>query len=382
MEKYDIIVVGAGPAGLSFAKHIENKSVLVIDRKKELGIPIKSSAATFTDTLIDFELKDAVCYSSRGFRIILDNGFIKEFLYEKPVLHTLDFTKMIRILKKRIQKNCDILHPASVERINMDNGIIKSVETNDNNFQADLFIDASGESRVLLKHLNPSYYQKQWLVHGLEYEVSKIDFNSAYFDLFFGNNFIHEGYCWIFPTGNTSARIGLGKLIPGRGGLRNINLEDALQKFVSSNVMPVKNFDNNNIIEYHGGIMTYYKPLKDTYFKNCFVIGDAASQSSCLLGEGIRLSLHSGKELAVALNAFDLDFAKIYYQRYIDNNTKFFKYFILFLQYFKVAPNWAIDTLVKSLSDYDNANMLRVLRSEFRSSDFMKLLYTFPKNMI
>lgn len=382
MEKYDIIVVGAGPAGLSFAEHIEDKSVLVIDRKKELGVPIKSSAATFTDTIIDFALKDAVCHSSRGFRIILDNGFNKEFLYEKPVLHTLDFSKMIRILEKRTKKNCDILHPVSVEKVTMDAGSIKYIETSENSFKADLFIDASGESRVLLKHLDPSYYRKQWLVHGLEYEASKIDFNPEYFDLYFGNNLIHEGYSWVFPTSNTSARIGLGKLIPGRGGLKKTNLEDALKKFISSNVINVENVDNNNIINVHGGIMTYYKPLKNTFFKNCFVIGDASSQSSCLLGEGIRFSLRSGRELAIALNSFDLDFAQIYYQRYIDNNTKFFQYFTLFLQYFKVAPNWAIHAFVKAITDYDNANMLRVFRSEFRSSDFIKLLYTIPKNMI
>ena len=48
MEKYDIIVVGAGPAGLSFAEHVRDNSVL--------RAPIKSSAGTFNDTLIDFEL--------------------------------------------------------------------------------------------------------------------------------------------------------------------------------------------------------------------------------------------------------------------------------------------------------------------------------------
>ena len=154
MEKYDIIVVGAGPAGLSFAEHVRDKSVLVIDRKEELGVPIKSTAGTFTDTLIDFELMDAVCHSSKGFRIILDNGSIKEFLYEKPVLHTLDFPRMIKILTERARKNCDILHPASIEKVNIDGGGIKSIETNENSFKADIFIDASGEARVLLKHLN------------------------------------------------------------------------------------------------------------------------------------------------------------------------------------------------------------------------------------
>lgn len=382
MEKYDIIVVGAGPAGLSFAEHVRDKSVLVIDRKEELGVPIKSSAGTFTDTLIDFELMDAVCHSSKGFRIILDNGSIKEFLYEKPVLHTLDFPRMIKILTERARRNCDILHPASVEKVNIDDGRIKSIETNENSFKADIFIDASGEARVLLKHLNPSYYQKQWLAHGLEYEISKLDLNPEYFDMFFGNNLMPEGYCWVFPTSDTSARIGLGKLILGHGGRRKIIFKDALQNFISSDIMTVKNFHEKNIMENHGGIMTYYKPLKKPYFENCFVIGDASSQSSCLLGEGIRFSLKSGRELAIALNSFDMDFAKIYYQRYISNTTKYFNRFILFLQYYKLAPNWGIYAFVNALFSYDNANMLRIVRSEFKGTDFIRLLYTLPKNLI
>lgn len=382
MEKYDIIVVGAGPAGLSFASGIEDKSVLVIDRKKELGTPIKSSAGTFTETLTEFDLKDAVCHSSRGFRIILDNGFVKEFLYEKPVLHTLNFTKMISILAERARRNCDILYPASVKKTTIEDGKIKSIETCENSYKADLFIDASGEARVLLKHLNPSYFKKQWLVQGLEYETAKLDFNPEYFDFFFGNNLMPEGYCWVFPTSDTSARIGVGKLILGHGGRRKIKLKDAFQNFISSNVITVRNFYENNIVENHGGVMTFYKPLRNVYFKNCFVIGDASSQSSCLLGEGIRFSLESGRELAIFLNSFELDFAKIYYQRYADNLTRYFYYVTFFLQYFKWAPNWAIRTFVKALTDYDDTNMIRILRSEFKSSDFIRLLYTLPQNLI
>lgn len=47
MEKYDIIVVGVGLARLSFAELVGDKSVLVIDKKEELGVPIKSSSGTF-----------------------------------------------------------------------------------------------------------------------------------------------------------------------------------------------------------------------------------------------------------------------------------------------------------------------------------------------
>lgn len=382
MEKYDIIVVGAGPAGLGFAGHIKNRNVLVIDRKHDLGLPIKSSAGTFTETLIDFGLEDAVRHSSNGFRIILGNGFTKEFHYEKPILHSLDFPRMIEILFERAKQNCEIIHPASVGKVNITDGKIESIEIEDNIFKADLFIDASGEARVLLKHLDPSYYQKQWLGHGLEYEATGLDFNNDYFDFFFGNDIIPEGYSWVFPTGKTTARIGTGKLVQGKGGRKKVNLKDALHDFISSDIMSVQICKEKNIIEIHGGTMTYYKPLKNPCFNNCFVIGDASSQSSCFLGEGIRFSLMSARKLAVELNSYDLETARIHYQNYISNMTYHFNIFMMFLHFYKLAPNWAIYAFIKALADHDDTNMLRILRSEFKSTDFTRLLYAVPKNVI
>ncbi|MCL7413443.1 MAG: NAD(P)/FAD-dependent oxidoreductase [ANME-2 cluster archaeon] len=382
MKKYDIIVVGAGPAGLCFAGHITNKNVLVIDRKHELGRPVKSSAGTFTDTLIDFGLEDAVRHSSNGFRIILGNGFTRGFHYEKPVLHTLDFPRMIEILSERARNNCEIIHPASVEKVTIKNGTIDSIEIEDTTFKADLFIDASGETRALLKHLAPLYYQKQWLAYGLEYEAAGLDMNADHFDFFFGNTIIPEGYAWIFPTGTTTARIGLGKLVYGKGGTKKVNLKAALHDFISSGIISVMNFNENNITETHGGTMTYYKPLKNPSFNNCFVIGDASSQSSCFLGEGIRFSLMSARKLAIALNSHDIETTRMHYQNYISNMTRYFNICMIFLHFYKLAPDRAIHALMKALTDYDNANMLRILRSEFKRTDFARLLYTVPKNAI
>lgn len=382
MEKFDIIVVGAGPAGLGFAGHIKNKNVLVVDRKHTLGIPVKSSAGTFTETLIDFGLEDAVCHSSHGFRIILSNGITKEFHYEKPVLHSLDFPRMIEILSERAKKNCEILHPASVENVTVKNGTIESIEIEDTVFKADLFIDASGEARVLLKHLDPSYYRKQWLAQGLEYEVTGLEFDADHFDFFFGNDIIPEGYAWVFPTKKTAARIGLGKLVLGKGGNKRVNLKDALHEFISSDILSVRNFNETNIVENHGGTMTYYKPLKNPCFHNCYVIGDASSQSSCFLGEGIRFSLLSGRKLAIALNSYDPLTARMHYQNYISHMTRYFNNCMILLHFYKLAPDRSIYAFMKALAEHDSADMLRIFRSEFKNTDFARLLYTIPKNMI
>jgi digeranylgeranylglycerophospholipid reductase len=380
--RYDIIVVGAGPAGLSFASDIKNRDALVIDRNEESDYPIKSSAATFTETLYEFGLKSTTCHSSKGFRAILDNGVRKEFLYEKPVLHTIDFKKMIAIFAKRARKNCELMYSSPVKKVAINSNGIKEIRTEDKTYKADIFIDASGESRVLLKHLNPAYYKKQWLAHGIEYEVSDLDLDPNYFDFFFGNALMPEGYSWVFPTSNNSARIGTGKLMFNHGGRKNVRLENALKRFINSEVITVKGFRKENIKEKHGGIMTYFRPLKKSYIKNCFFIGDAASHSSCLLGEGIRFSLKSGKELALALNSFELNFSKIYYQSYIDNLTRLFQYLTIILRLYKRVPNWGARVIVKALFDYDRTNMLRIIRSELKRSDFLRLLYTIPKNMI
>jgi flavin-dependent dehydrogenase len=373
MPHYDIIVIGAGPAGLSFGASIKNKRVLIVEKKEVPGVPVKSSAGTFFTTITRFNLADAVCHASHGIRIALDNGWSKDFRYREPVLYTLDFARMCGLLKERAEKNCEIRTGAHVEKVVLEKGRIKALKIGEERYSADLFIDASGEARTLLRHLSPAYYRNQWLVFGLEFEMDRLTLNSDRFDFFFGNHVIQEGYGWVFPTGEDSARVGLGKLIPGKGGRRKAHLRSALDRFISSGLCPVKVSGETRIRETHRGIMTYYKPLTRPFFNNTFVIGDAASQSSCLLGEGIRFCLISGQDLAEALNLKPPAEAARHYEITIRSMTRHFSQFMWFIRCSVYGTNRMIRSLVRAMSEGDPERLERYMKSSFRPADFIRV---------
>jgi digeranylgeranylglycerophospholipid reductase len=366
-------VIGAGPAGLSFGAAIKNKRVLIVEKKAVPGVPVKSSAGTFFSTITRFNLADAVCHAAHRFRIVLDNGWFKDFQYERPVLYTLDFARMCAILKERAEKNCLVQTGARVENVELENNRIKAVKIGGEVFTADLYIDASGEARTLVRHLAPAYFQKQWLVYGLEFEMDRLALDSDRFDFYFGNRIIPEGYAWIFPTGGRSARIGLGKLVPGKGGRRKVHLRNALERFLSSGICPVNIPGDFRIRETHRGIMTYFRPLSRTFYQNTFVIGDAASQSSCLLGEGIRFCLMAGQDLAEALNVRPPADAARHYERTVRAMTRYFSQFTWFLRCFVYGPNRVVHSLVRAMSEGDAVRLERIMKSSFRTADFVRI---------
>ncbi len=57
-NKYDIIVVGAGPAGSTAAKFAaENGAdVLILDRRNELGVPVQCGEALSEEVLMDLNI--------------------------------------------------------------------------------------------------------------------------------------------------------------------------------------------------------------------------------------------------------------------------------------------------------------------------------------
>ena len=55
-QKYDVIVVGAGPTGLTFARLAasDGLSVLLLDKKKKIGSPVRCGEAVAANDLHSF----------------------------------------------------------------------------------------------------------------------------------------------------------------------------------------------------------------------------------------------------------------------------------------------------------------------------------------
>ena len=84
---WDVIVVGAGPGGLFAAWELAKagKSVLVFDRKRELGVPIRCAEASGEEDLRSYVDVDERWVGARtnAFIMVLPNG--KEVQLESDV---------------------------------------------------------------------------------------------------------------------------------------------------------------------------------------------------------------------------------------------------------------------------------------------------------
>ena len=89
MEKFDVVIIGAGPAGLSAAKILGEggKEVVVLEKKEKIGLKICAGGLTFKD----FEIGIPISLAERIFQSIKVHSFGKtiEVKREKPFVATI-----------------------------------------------------------------------------------------------------------------------------------------------------------------------------------------------------------------------------------------------------------------------------------------------------
>ncbi|MBP7222257.1 MAG: NAD(P)/FAD-dependent oxidoreductase [Sedimentibacter sp.] len=116
---YDVIIIGAGPAGLFSAANIENKKVLIIEKNKRPGRKLLLTGAgqcNYTNNCAINEFFDR--YGDKG-------RFIKPALYNFTNQETIDFFKK-RGLRSIIRED-DKVFPSSLKAIDVLNVLIDSV---------------------------------------------------------------------------------------------------------------------------------------------------------------------------------------------------------------------------------------------------------------
>jgi flavin-dependent dehydrogenase len=149
---FDIAIVGGSFAGLSAAREISQKcdaNVVIIEEHPEIGKPALSSAFTFSETIDQYELREAVAryYSRVGYYSFLGSKAVFELGGGK--LATLDCTKTCQeMLNKSKKTNIEILSGTKALGAARRNGkmIIDLAGRTEKPVRCDLLIDASGAS--------------------------------------------------------------------------------------------------------------------------------------------------------------------------------------------------------------------------------------------
>ncbi len=305
--KYDVIIVGAGPAGSTagFILSRRGLNVLILDkntfpRKKLCAGLITLKTVTllqrvFGETVDSLQKKDIINFESDRYEVfckdrlitrrenIIPFRFIDREVYDNYILH------------KAREAGAEIIEGDGVAIRSLD--VLKNTVTtlSGRRFSADFIIGADGvNSRIRRSFPVDLFGRDNWsgnLAVGHEILLNRRSVNrdvsspSLFFD------FIDRGYAWIIPNRET-VKIGMCAL----NRTHRKDILAAFKEFLSSTGL--KGATDEKIFSY---VLPYGSYLPSPVFRNVMLIGDAAGFADPLLGEGIFFAQRSAELAAQAI---------------------------------------------------------------------------------
>lgn len=341
-DKFDIIVVGGGPAGSKTAQKAAQAGaeVVLIEAKEKVGTPIKCAGII---TKRAFQLsglsQEQIVRSIKGAQVFSSGEKKLEFKTKTPRSYVINRAEFDQALIKKAQKaGVSIRKPAEATDFEYPYLKVKESERS-----------SKIKTKILIGADGPQSKTREWLdlpapprkIYGHQVKVkTKKDLGSSV-NLYFNNNYFRGFFGWTIPTEKNRARIGFGTTTPKK-------LKKSLQYLLK------KYHPQSKIIEHQGGII----PIgfsKQTYTKAGLIVGDAAGQVKPTSGGGVFAGLTcakiagkiaANKAQADRISAKDLgEYEKMWKQK-LEKELRF-GYFIS--QIWKFAPNFIIQHLLNSL---------------------------------
>lgn len=293
-KEYDIIVVGAGPAGSMAARFAAEQgvSVLILEKDRDAGYPVRCGEAVNKKSIEEFIESNAKWIAAKINKFSLNSPDGTEVIIE--------FEETGYILERRIfdyelaktasKAGAEILTRAYVNGLLFDDGKVSGVKYEFNGEQrevkAKIVIAADGvESRVGRWAGLETYCDFRDMECCVQITASNVNVNPDTCYFYFGKDFAPNGYFWIFPKGENIANIGLG--VSGLVGKKN-----SAQSFLNS-FMENRYPDASILTKIAGGVPCA-PTLKEISAPGIMLVGDAAHQVNPLSGGGIASGMIGG----------------------------------------------------------------------------------------
>ncbi|MFO7677169.1 MAG: NAD(P)/FAD-dependent oxidoreductase [Thermoplasmatota archaeon] len=321
--QYDVVVVGAGPAGSTAAKNLaeKGKKVLLIDKDKFPrdkpcggGLPTR----VVNEFAYVEELISSISYGNITFSSSLKYKFCLK--RETPVVYTVlrkefDYS----LLKIAQQSGAAVKLGKKIVDVQRKNNHMICFFDDDTQVESKLVIGCDGMRSVVAEKTYLSQDKNNRCVclvveHPLnEIEMQKYFKKEKFIQLFIKTQGI-TGYGWIFPKKDT-VNIGIGQFEPnGAQAIKHeslkISFENYLTMLKNKNIIP----STVNMDHMQGGILPIF-PLKKTYADGVLLCGDAAGFINPITGEGIYYAMASATLAAnIAVHALNED---TYHERFL-----------------------------------------------------------------
>jgi len=301
---YDVAIVGAGPAGCTAARYAaEECSVLLIDRKKTIGVPVQCAGflpkydeleelmpdADLPDT---FRYPESCTYTETGYqRFIAPTGDTKEFDVEADVLDRKRFDQYLA--ERAVKAGADLRIGTRIVKID-----VKSIEIRgmwgSHTISADVIIGADGPGSFVAKAAGLTRVKDDpmGLAHAIAYDMAGVEIDFQAVEMYFGRNYVPGGYAWIIPHGGTSANVGMGirKPLCEPG----VTFRDYLHRFIEEHPIASEKLEGGKVTSVIAGMVPVGGVQEKTCTGNVMIAGDAAGHLIATNGGGIPTAMVAG----------------------------------------------------------------------------------------
>jgi digeranylgeranylglycerophospholipid reductase len=295
--RYDIVIVGAGPAGSSAALSAAKKGIKValLEKEESVAETVRTSGVTWIQNIKEFEIPDDCFNPIKNYSFCSPNNEVT-ISGQTPQAAVLDVRKTYRWLAKQAEDaGTEVFLKTNVKDIIKNEkgdiiGISASNPDGNVSFFGNVIIDASGFGSIVSKSMG---FVTQWkrFGAGAEYEAKAENVDSETWWLMVGEKYSPAGYAWIFPTSKDTVRIGVGVGKPES----SVDPTERLKELMESKPGPINNLGKITPIEFHYGLIPNDGLSRKTVYNNLILVGDSAGQANPLVLEGIRYAIKFGR---------------------------------------------------------------------------------------
>ncbi len=285
---YDVIVAGAGPAGSVTAATVAAVGfrVLVLEKNSTC----RSPCAGYISRTINLELPENCIIQSKitTMRTYFPDMSFHDFQLDGFVVDRPSFD--MALAAKAKESGAEFRWDSPL--MNMTDG---GVKFRDGEASGKIIVGADG---IFSKTASLLGLERQRIAVCAQYHIKGIRTLPQTCEIFFDTNYAPGGYVWIYPTGEDSAKVGMG-FTNSRGSPRQ-----RLDAFIRRNAAQL----TGRKTEYITGALPIGGLREKLVFNNVLLVGDSAGMADPITGAGINNAMLAG-EIAgkTIIDAFEND---------------------------------------------------------------------------
>ena len=293
-HSYDVVIIGAGPAGSTLGYELARKGIDVLILEKESLPRYKPCAGGITvkaAKLLGFDFSPVVRDTVHGVRVVYKNSRAFTKWYDKPLIYMVMRSDFDHLLVQRAREaGAVVMENEKVCQIEANSQGAKVTTTN-HTFTAQVLAGADGARSVVAA--GAGLMQNIDFGIGMEAEISVPAEKLLQWDSLVGLHlgYIRGGYGWVFPK-KDHLSVGAG------GPLRQVKrLRSGYQAVLKS-----YDLENQSVTRLRSHYLPVRKKGMAIQSKRVLLLGDAAGLVDPLTGEGIYHAVKSAQIAAPAIS--------------------------------------------------------------------------------